>query len=1048
MEKAMVNSTTAKSGALSELDLLRNRIVVLESLIAHYKQTEKEQYEGAIRNRDVINHLNMAVAVYEVRENGGVFVFKEFNPVAEQIEQIKRQDVIGKNLIDIFPSAKEFGIIEVLKRVWKTGKPEYMPVSLYKDDRISSWRENYVSKLSSMEVMVLYNTVAEPEKLEEKISQSRNFQELVIDNADLIMFVADTNGNIITWNKTAEEITGYSRNSVIGNSKIWELLYPDKDYLDNTFKPKLLSLRKNKGIIKDEESLIVCKDKSVKIISWNGRNIFDSDGKSLGIVFIGRDVTNIREALERLRLEANLIANERDAVITLDDKAVITSWNNAAEEIYGWKAEEVIGKKTREVYKTQYQGMTPEEAKELIVNSGKHIGEVVQVSKSGELLIIDRKLKAIRGSNNQVLGFVTVNRDITEHKKMEQALQLTQYALDHVKYPVYWTDADGKISYVNDACCKSLGYTREELLSMNVVDFNPTATLGNRELRLKRIRENGSEKFETLHRKKDGRDVHVEININYLKYDSKEFYFTLAQDITQRKRLEKALLQAKEKYKVLVENINDVIFSTNSKGNIVYISPVIRQLTGYKPSEVMGKEFREFVHPDDSIGVEQSFINTQNNILDPYEFRIIHKDGSTVFVSSYSRPILVQNEVVGVTGVITDLSDRKKAETEKKELEKRAQVTSRLAAIGEMAAGIAHEINNPLTGIIGYAHLLMQSDIPADIKKDVEVIDHGAQRVASIVKRLLTFARQQPMEREYLNINRVVETALELQAYYLRTGNIKVVLQLEPNLPLTIADANQLQQVFLNIIVNAKIEMQELKGKGVLTIKTEKIDNVIKISFGDNGPGIAPENLEKIFQPFFTTRPIGKGTGLGLSICHGIIVEHSGKIYAENELNKGATFIIELPIIKKLDQQKKIKAEKETVKKTYKARILVMDDEPVVRQFLDRILTTAGHEVEVVDNAHDFMESVKNNRYNLILLDMKMPEISGIELYGQLEKIAKSLAHRVVFITGDVMGADTQKFLSKTKAPYILKPFDSAKLNREINRYLTGNLIDQESSNP
>jgi CheY-like chemotaxis protein len=255
-------------------------------------------------------------------------------------------------------------------------------------------------------------------------------------------------------------------------------------------------------------------------------------------------------------------------------------------------------------------------------------------------------------------------------------------------------------------------------------------------------------------------------------------------------------------------------------------------------------------------------------------------------------------------------------------------------------------------------------------------------------------------------------------------------------MPMTIADPGQLQQVFLNLIINAETEMKLAHDRGKLSIKTEKINNILRITFKDTGPGIAKENLETIFDPFFTTREVGQGTGLGLSVCHGIVTEHNGKIWAESELGKGATFIIELPLTTEEKQLELPKPVVEEPKKIAKAKILVVDDEPVIRKFVSQVLGEQGHHVETVDNATDALKMVKSKRYRLILLDIKMPGMSGLELYKQFQKIAPSLTKRVVFITGDVMGKRTVAFLDKTKTPYMMKPFDARQLKAEINRIL------------
>jgi len=398
-----------------------------------------------------------------------------------------------------------------------------------------------------------------------------------------------------------------------------------------------------------------------------------------------------------------------------------------------------------------------------------------------------------------------------------------------------------------------------------------------------------------------------------------------------------------------------------------------------------------------------------------------------------------EGQIIGFRGIGRDITERKRMEEERRELERKAHLASRLASVGEMASGIAHEINNPLTGVIGYAQLLMGRDIPQDIKADLQVIHDGAQRVAGIVKRLLTFAGQQKPGLGYVDINDVIETTLALRTYELETSNIKVATYLDTQLPQTIGDGGQLQQVFLNLVINAEAEMKLAHGKGNLLIKTETVDNTIRISFEDDGPGIKKENLERIFDPFFTTREVGQGTGLGLSVCHGIVAEHGGTITVESQLRKGATFTVELPVVTGAEQLKLAEPDAEESERAAGGRILVVDDEPTVLSFLSEALTDEGYEVEAVDNASDALERIKSQRYSLILLDIKMPGMSGSELYRRIQKIARSLARRVVFITGDVIGASTTAFLSRTKAPYIAKPFDAEQLKREVNRMLAEN---------
>jgi signal transduction histidine kinase len=249
-----------------------------------------------------------------------------------------------------------------------------------------------------------------------------------------------------------------------------------------------------------------------------------------------------------------------------------------------------------------------------------------------------------------------------------------------------------------------------------------------------------------------------------------------------------------------------------------------------------------------------------------------------------------KGEIVGCVHVARDITGRKR-------MEENMIITDRLASIGELVAGVAHEINNPLTSVIGYLELILNGDVPDRMKEDIAIAHHEAARAAEVVGGLLAFARKHEPEKKLTNINSVITTVLRLRSYEQKVYNINVKTVFASDLPLIMVDAFKIQQVFLNIIINAEYFMIEENNKGTLTITTEKADDVIRISFADDGPGISEENLGHIFDPFFTTKEEGKGTGLGLSICHGIVANHNGQIYVIIQPGKGAKFVVELPVI-------------------------------------------------------------------------------------------------------------------------------------------------------
>ena len=241
--------------------------------------------------------------------------------------------------------------------------------------------------------------------------------------------------------------------------------------------------------------------------------------------------------------------------------------------------------------------------------------------------------------------------------------------------------------------------------------------------------------------------------------------------------------------------------------------------------------------------------------------------------------------------------ERKQAEERERRLQVQLSLSNRLASLGLMVEGFAHEINNPLASVIGFAQMLAYEDIPENAREDVKTIEDSAQRVVDIMTNLLAFARQQKLERTYINVNDTVMAALKMLGHPLEGSNITITTRLDPALPSTMADGALLQQAFLNLVINAETEMKLAHGKGNLLILTELTSDTIQVSFNDDGPGIAQANLVHLFDPFFSTRGVGQGRGLGLSVCYGIIADHNGRIDVKSQLGKGSVFTVELPVV-------------------------------------------------------------------------------------------------------------------------------------------------------
>jgi two-component system NtrC family sensor kinase len=378
-------------------------------------------------------------------------------------------------------------------------------------------------------------------------------------------------------------------------------------------------------------------------------------------------------------------------------------------------------------------------------------------------------------------------------------------------------------------------------------------------------------------------------------------------------------------------------------------------------------------------------------------------------------------------GMAADLSkaiERLDAQrTQTKLAQERLLQSEKMSSVGQLVSGVAHELNNPLTGIMGFAQLLLLRDLEEAVRHQVETIYAEAERASKIVSNLLTFARRRRAQKDSSNLNTLIERVLELRNYDLRVRNINTEMDLDSALPETLVDPNQLQQVFLNILINAE---QAMKGddEGTLHIGTRASGRTITVSFADSGPGMSAETIRRIFDPFFTTKEAGDGTGLGLTICYNIIEEHNGRIWAESEPGRGTTFFIELPVIGgPAAPAPRRDAEPAPAAAAERKRILVVDDEDSIQRLLTGVLEMDGHEVLVAKNGREALDIVKRGGIDLVVTDMKMPVMGGAEFYTSLRDAKDPLAARVIFITGDTVAPDTRRFLQGVENAVLAKPF-------------------------
>jgi PAS domain S-box-containing protein len=985
--------------------------------------------------------------------------FLDVNEAYCQLTGYSRDELLNMSISDIEAIETSREIAKRIRKIKEVGYDRFETHHRRKDGEIVDVEisVNYLP-IDGGRMFVFIRDITERMDMEESLRLSeQNFRDS-IENSPLGIRIANEDGKTLYTNRALLDIYGYSSIEEL------EAVPRKQRYIPGSYdehRERTKKRRQGEFVPTNYEISIVRKDGDVRhLVASRGEVLWD-DEKQFQVVY--QDVTERKQAEgevqeERRKLkEAQTMGKIGNWEYDVDSQTII--WSDEAYVLY--ERDPALGPPNAEeeakYYSADQARILRDYAARSIENGEEFRYDLEAILPSGKRAAFAASMSPIINESGRVIKLFGTVQDITERKQAEEALReseekyrlLADNAID-----IIWTmDMNLRFTYMSPSVARVRGYTVEEVMAQSLEEvFTPSSVetavkvfmeelaIESREPKdLFRVRT-----LEVEHTCKDGSTVWVEINASFIRDADGQPVGILgvSREITERRKSEEAQRRSEERYRTIVEEMDESYYEVDLAGNLTFVNDATCRRLGRSREELIGMKYKAYTPAEDTETVFKIY-NRVYRAGEPVKgvpAVAIAKDGSLRFVERSVFPLRdEEGKIIGFRGISRDVTERKMAEEERKQLELKAQITSRLASVGEMAAGVAHEINNPLTAVTGYAQLLVgREDIPSDIRSDLEAINDGARRVAGIVRTLLAFSRQTKPQRKLVDINELIESTLVLRAYHLRVNDIEVVTRLATDLLETVADPGQIQQVLLNLIVNAEMEMKLAHGKGKLTITTEKSRNTIKICVKDNGPGIKPKVMDKIFDPFFTTREVGEGTGLGLSLCYGIVAEHKGKIYAESKPGKGATFIVELPVVTEVAPPKPAKPDVKKSKKAVKARILVVDDEQVVRDVVNRVLTGEGHKVETADNAADALNKIESKRYKLILVDIKMPGIDGVELYKRIQKINKSLARRVVFITGDIMGADTEKFLSETKVAHIGKPFDAEQLSTEVRRALTG----------
>ncbi len=582
--------------------------------------------------------------------------------------------------------------------------------------------------------------------------------------------------------------------------------------------------------------------------------------------------------------------------------------NGKASETMFYSPEELYGFNVFDLIPSNYRDVFTYNLRKVLRGEDAANYELTLIKKDNSEVVLD--VSSVLNEYDAKPAVQIIGRDITDRRKTDEEILRLAAAVKSLNSAVTITDMNKNIVYINPIHKKVFGYELAELIGKQSSILYPfDDPTGISKKIYDAILIVGWE-GERLGMRKNGEvfPVYEKTSIVKDKIGRQIGIVSVIEDITLRKRLEQALRESEERYRTLVETAKSAIIATDDEGKIALFNPAAEYLFGYSMGEIKGREL--------TVLMPERYREAYKVSLETYvETGISSFLGKTVEFLGLKKnreefPIEVSLSACKIgghnifTAIIFDI-------TERKNLHEQLIQSEKMVAVGQLISGVAHEVNNPLTVVMGYTEMLLgEPNLDKSAQKALQAIYNAANRSRKVIQNLLSFARKHSPEREYTCINEVLDRTLGLKEYDLRKNNIEIVKKLEPDLPRTMVDPNQLQQVFLNLIINAEQAVVENEDERRLVIES-RVKNgenrinfngvsIIEISFSDNGPGISNKNLKKIFDPFFTTKPVGKGTGLGLSVSYGIIKEHGGEIFALSEESKGAVFIIELPLLKEI----------------------------------------------------------------------------------------------------------------------------------------------------